>query len=165
MRTLMKDSMMMIIMLCAPAVAVAEAEPEPDRSTGPWYVQVGAYDHYGNKEKYKGRPLFGGIEYHRKDRLIIGFSIFNNSFDQFSQYAYVGKAYHPWQKHPAFRFKLTIGVAHGYEGENHKVLPIRWGDAWGVGLVPTIGYQRDRLGVDLGLLSASGLMLLVGFTF
>ena len=163
MQNLVEKSLLIIFVLCAPAVAAAE--DEAGRSANSWYVQLGVYDHFRNKDEYEGPPLFGGIEYHKENRRIIGFSIFNNSFGDFSQYAYVGKAYHPWQKYPAFRIKLTIGIVHGYQDEYHKILPIRWGDAFGIGVVPTIGYQSDRLGVDLGVLSASGLMLLVGYQF
>jgi hypothetical protein len=162
-RKLVESSLLVVFLLCAPAVAVAHSDP--DRSTSAWYVQVGAYDHFSDDEDYEGPPLFGGIEYHRANMPVIGFSIFNNSFGDFSQYLYLGKEFYPSQKYPGFRFKLTGGVAHGYKGENHDVLPIRWGNSWGFGVVPIIGYKSNRVGVDLALLSDSGLLLLVGYEF
>jgi len=150
-------------LLCTPAAAVAQSESDRDASA--WYVQVGAYGHFRDDEDYEGPPLFGGIEFHSVNLPILGFSIFNNSFGDFSQYVYLGKEFYPSRKYPGFRLKLTGGVAHGYEGEHHDVLPIRWGDSWGFGLVPIVGYKSDRVGVDLALLSDAGLLLLVGYEF
>ena len=130
-----------------------------------WYVQAGGYMHYTDDEEYEGPPWFAGIEYQRSRNRVVGLSVFNNSFGEFTQYAYLGKSFYPSDRYPGFRIKLTAGVAHGYSGEHHKLLPIRWGDSWGIGIVPTIGYQWDALGVDIGVLSASGLLFLVGYEF
>jgi hypothetical protein len=44
-------------------------------------------------------------------------------------------------------------------------LPIRWGGSWGLGFVPAIGYQKDRVGYDVAVLKASALLFLVGYEF
>ena len=44
-------------------------------------------------------------------------------------------------------------------------MTVRWGDSWGIGVVPTVGYKKDRLGFDFALLKASGLMFLLGYHF
>lgn len=163
MRASSSITFLVVALLCVSAASSAESETYGSATS--WYVQVGTYEHYRNKEKYKGKRLFGSIEYNREDKLILGFSVFNNSFDNVSQYAYVGKNYYPWEKWPAVRVKITMGIARGYEGENHKVLPIRWGDSWGIGFVPAIGYQRHRVGFDLAVLGESGLLFLVGYEF
>ncbi len=146
----------------APAAVSAENVQATETS---WYVQAGGYMHYTDKDEYEGPPWFAGIEYQKSRNRILGLSVFNNSFGQFSQYAYFGKSFHPAAKHPGFRVKLTAGIAHGYGEEHHKILPIRWGDSWGLGIVPSIGYQWDAVGVDIGVLSASGLLFLVGYKF
>jgi len=145
--------------------AVAVAEDVPDQDTITWYVQVGAYTHFSDDEKYEEAPLFAGVERQNEKRTIIGFSVFNNSFGDMTQFLYWGKQWNPWENHRALRIKLTIGVFHGYEGENQDVTPIYWGDAWGIGAVPTFGYQKNRLGFDLGLLGNSGVVFLVGYEF
>jgi|GEM_PF-2264325 len=161
MRILFEMLFLVFALLSAPAIAWSAA----DADSNWWYVQVGTYDHYHDKDDYEGPPLFAGIEYHVDDKTYFGFSVFINSFGDFSEYAYVGKAFHPWHKQPAFRLLLTGGIAHGYEGKHHDVLPIRWGDSWGIGIVPAIGYKRNRVGIDLALLGESGLLLLVGCEF
>ncbi len=162
-RNLIKFSLLLISLVCV--AAVAEAEPDSDSSTSSWYLQGGGYVHFSNDEDYEGPPLFGGIEHRDENLTLIGFSVFNNSFGYFSQYVYVGKQFQLSKKYPGFRFKITAGIVRGYQGEHHDVMPIRWGDAWGLGAVPTIGYQGDRVGFDVAVLSASGLLFLVGYEF
>lgn len=160
-RNLIESSLLLISLACV----AADAQAEPDISTSAWYLQAGGYVHFSNDEDYEGPPLFGGIEHRDENLTLIGFSVFNNSFGDFSQYLYVGKQFQLSKKYPGFRFKITAGIAHGYQGEHHDVMPIRWGDSWGLGAVPTIGYQGDRVGFDLAVLSASGLLFLVGYEF
>lgn len=148
------------------ATNVALAEDEPDSGyVSSWYVQGGAYLHYDEEDDYEGPPLFLGVEYHQAPKLLWGFSMFQNSFGQFSQYAYIGRKFHPWDSYPNLHIKLTGGIVQGYRGENHSTLPIRWGDSWGLGGIPTIGYQNDRFGADLAFLKESGVLFLAGFRF
>jgi len=147
-------------------VAPAAVSVENGQTTdSDWYVQAGGYTHFTDKDEYEGPPWFAGIEYQKSENRVIGFSMFNNSFGDITQYAYLGKSFYPSDKYPGFRFKLTAGIAHGYRDEHHKILPIRWGDSWGIGVVPTVGYQRDAVGFDIAVLSASGLLFLVGYEF
>jgi hypothetical protein len=146
----------------APATALAGSGGDEGE---PWYFHAGGYIHYRDDEDYEGPPWFVGVEYGESRHRMFGFSVFNNSFGQVTQYAYLGKTFHPIESHPGFRFKLTGGIAHGYGGEHHKTLPLRWGDSWGVAIVPTVGYQWRNLGGDIAILSASGLLFLVGYEF
>ncbi|MEM9172684.1 MAG: hypothetical protein AAGA84_08275 [Pseudomonadota bacterium] len=128
-----------------------------------WYLQGGAYVHYNDDEDYEGPPLFAGIERHISPKYQLGFSMFQNSFGQFTQYAYVGRTFHPWAEHPRWRFKLTAGVIQGYRGERHDTLPIRWSKSWGLGAVPTFGWAGERVGCDVAVLTDAGLLFLVGY--
>jgi hypothetical protein len=152
-----------VVLLCALATARAE-ETETARDAS-WYLQGGGYIHYSDDEDYEGPPWFLGIERHRPGKAIIGLSVFNNSFGQFTQYAYLAKAFHPFERAPNIRLKITGGIAHGYKGEHQDTSPINWGDGWAFAIVPAIGYQKDRLGLDVALLSNSGLLFLVGVEF
>ena len=131
-----------------------------------WYIQAGPYGHWKEKESYVGDHWFAGIERHNREKnTLIGLSVFDNSFGQFSQYLYVGKNWYPFDKVPYFRFRLTAGVVHGYSGEHQDISPIYWGDAWALGAVPGFGYQKGNFGFDVAVLSASGLLFLVGYEF
>jgi len=151
--------------LCAITALPAQADegnPEPEAS---WYLQAGGYIHYSDDEDYEGPPWFAGVERHRPGKAILGFSMFNNSFGQFSQYAYLGKSFHPFRRAPNVRLKITGGVVHGYKGEHQDTSPLNWGDGWAIAVVPTIGYQKNRVGWDIALLSNSALLFLVGVEF
>jgi hypothetical protein len=143
----------------------AETDNVSDGALGEWYVQAGSYFHYTNDEDYSGARWFMGVEHLNEHGRITGLSVFNNSFGQFSQYLYVGKTFHPFEKAPNFRVKLTGGIVHGYKGEHKETSPIHWGDSWALGVVPAVGYQRGHLGIDVAVLSASGMLFLVGYEF
>ena len=145
--------------------ALAEQASNTPAIESHWYAQAGAYVHWDHSDDYSGAPLFGGIEHHRTNNWFGGLSVFNNSYRQFTQYLYLGKKLHPWNSHPEVRIKLSAGIAHGYRGEHHDTLPIRWGGSWGLAVVPAIGYQKDRVGYDVVILKASGLLFLVGYEF
>lgn len=160
--------MLICMALMLPSISSAD-EAEPEQGTDDaisWYLQGGGYRHWKEKESYVGDHWFLGIERHNHDKnLLWGLSVFDNSFGDFSQYLYVGRNWYPFDKLPHFRFRLTGGIVHGYSGENQDISPLNWGDAWAIGAVPGIGYQKDNLGVDVAILSASGLLLLVGYEF
>ena len=147
------------------ALPIAGAKADVDETRRPWYVHGGPYTHFSTNKKYEGPPVFAGIEYTTLTTMIVGFSVFNNSFGQFLQYVYLGKSFHPIDKYPGFRFKVTGGIGHGYDGEHHDVFPIRWGSSFGLAVVPTVGYQVGALGFDIGVLGDSGLVFLVGYQF
>jgi len=160
--------------LVALSIIAACLLPEPATAQSPlnageqrpgWYLQGGFYLHYQDDEEYEGPPLFAGIEYVQSDKLMYGFSMFQNSFGQFSQYAYVGRHFHPLSNQPNLHIKLTGGIVHGYGGEHHDTLPVRWGDSWGIGIIPSIGYRKERFGVDIAFLKASAALFLVGYRF
>ncbi|MGB5780233.1 MAG: hypothetical protein WBM42_00010 [Eudoraea sp.] len=145
------------------AAPIAESAEETEWN---WFLHAGGYIHFSDDEDYEGPPWFAGVEYQKTEaNWSVGLSLFNNSFGDFTQYLYLGKTWHPSGKYPGFRIKLTGGIAHGYEGEHQKIFPIRWGDAWGLALVPTIGYKRDKWSFDVAVLSASGLLFLGGYEF
>ena len=161
----MLQSVFYLMLIFGGSGALATQASDTRDNESHWYVQAGAYVHLDHNDDYSGAPLFGGIEHHRMDDWFGGLSVFNNSYGQFTQYLYLGKKLHPWKSHPEARIKLSNGIAHGYRGEHHDTLPIRWGGSWGLAFVPAIGYQKDRVGYDVVILKASGLLFLVGYEF
>ena len=88
---------------------------------------AGPYLHYSDNEEYEGPPLFLGIEYYRSARWLAGASMFQNSYGQFSQYAYMGRVFRPLPEHPELHIKITAGIIHGYRGKHHDTLPVALG--------------------------------------
>jgi hypothetical protein len=60
------------------------------------------------------------------------------------------------------QFKLTGGLIHGYTGEYEDKLSYNH-NGWAPVLIPSLGWKRDKLGVDLAVLGNAGVMLLVGY--
>lgn len=136
-----------------------------DESAYRWYLQGGGYVHYRSDDDYDGPPLFASLEYLPSSRWVYGVALFQNSFGQFSQYAYAGRLFRPWREHPEYHFKLTAGLVHGYKEPHHDTLPLRFGDSAGIGIVPTLGYRKGRVGYDIAFLKASAMLFLVGYHF
>lgn len=160
--------LLLAVALCAPYVpglALAQTPLSLDDHKPGWYLQGGAYIHYTDDEDYEGPPLFAGVEYVKSNKWRYGVSMFQNSYGQFSQYAYAARMFRPLARHPEYHFKLTAGLIHGYAGRHHDTLPVRWGDAWGIGVIPTLGYRKDRIGVDIAFLKTSAALFVVGYHF
>ena len=106
--------------------------------------------------------LVGG-EYLWPSRWLAGFTYFNNSFGQKSQYVYGG---YTWPlSGDASRYwylKLTGGVILGYRDPYEDKIPFNHNGV-APGAVPAVGYQFDRFNVQLGVLGTAGLVFTVGY--
>jgi len=137
--------------------AASEAAAWPDAM----YLQGGIGMHWSDSEEYEGTPWLAGIEVARENRHLFGIALFNNSFDQFSQYYYYGYKWRlPFVE--GAHFKLTGGMIYGYVDEFEDKLSPNWG-GWAPVLVPSLGWKQDRFGFDVALLGDAGLMLLIGY--
>ncbi len=127
------------------------------------YLWGGTYTHFSNSESYRGASWLLGVEVVKPNDHVYGVAVFNNSFGQFSQYFFYGKVFR--YKNTNFHGKITGGLIHGYKGEHRDNL--YFNELLGVApvIVPGIGYQKNRWGIDLYLLATQGLLLGVGYQF
>jgi len=129
------------------------------------HVQFGAYSHYGDSDDdYEGPPIMVNFEVNKESNWLYGLSLFNNSFGQFSQYLYFGKKWELPKIHKYFHAKLTGGLLHGYKDEFEDKVPYN-NNGFSPGIVPTIGFKKDRLALDLLFLGDAAIMLAVGYDF
>jgi len=126
------------------------------------YIQAGYGVHWDDDDDYEGLPILGGIELNHDDRHLIGVSLFNNSFDQFSQYFYYGYKWRLPAISESVHFKLTGGLLHGYTGKFEDKLALNH-NGWAPVIIPSLGWKRDRLGFDIAVLGNAGVMFLVGY--
>lgn len=129
------------------------------------YLQAGTYTHLIDNPDYAGRNLMIGLEAVKSNNKIFGIAVFDNSFGQFSQYAYVGKKWNFSGNFENFHAKLTAGILHGYEEPFDNELPFTTRNGWSPGIVPSIGYQKGRFGFDIMLLGYQGIMFSAGSNF
>jgi hypothetical protein len=99
------------------------------------------------------------------DRSLLGLSLFDNSYGQFSQSLYAGLEW-DWTRAGGGNvfLALSAGLVHGYKEPYDDKLPLN--SALGVGLtvVPAIGWQRDALGFAASLVG-SAITLRISYSF
>lgn len=99
------------------------------------------------------------------DRSIIGLALLDNSFGQFSQYAYFGQEWdlrQLWGGH--VYANVTVGLLHGYKEPYQDKIPF---NELGIApaIVPTIGWRYSRFNVAVSLLGTNGLLVSIGWLF
>ncbi len=115
-------------------------------------------------EKHKYVWLVGA-EKMVTDKYFAGAAFFSNSFGQPTQYVYVGAKFRPWDERPKFFAKISAGVIHGYKPPYDKKIPINTSSGWGLGVIPSIGWDfNDQFAAQLNVLGAAGLMLQMNAT-
>ena len=161
--------LLVLCLLCLPLAAAADdaaaaQERTPkraDTSRGIFYLRGGIYAHYQHDNEFDGPPVLVSGEYYR-NKYVLGISLFNNSFGQFSQFYFGGRQWNPFRKKPNLNVKLAVGVVSGYRGEHYDVLPVRWGDRYGLGVVPSVGWKKGRTGYEVSVLGVGGLLFSIG---
>ena len=135
-----------------------------------WYgfdhlsMQAGSYVHYEADEDHAGSRLFASLEAVRSDDWFYGLALFNNSFDQFSQYLYGGKNWNFHGHWEGFYARISAGLIHGYKGEFEDKIPF---NDLGVApaIIPGAGYRKGRFSANAYVLGVAGLLFTAGIDF
>jgi len=119
--------------------------------------------HYHYSSDHAKQSWLVGAEYIWTNRWLVGFSYFNNSFDQKCQFLYGG---YSWvltgNETRHLYFKLGGGVIVGYRDPYEDKIPVN-SNGIGLGVIPALGYQHDRFNVQMNILGTAGLMFTVGY--
>ncbi len=141
--------------------------PEPWR-TDRMYFQFAYYTWHFHYDPDHQQSYLADFEY-RFDRTwlggqwIGGFSLFQNSFGQFSQYVYGALQWRPWEEHPQAYVKVSAGLLHGYSGEyKHKIPFNDLGTA--PAIIPSVGYCWNRYCGEFVLLGFNAALFTIGVT-
>lgn len=127
------------------------------------YSDIGR-DTNSTETKHKYVWLVGG-EKMLTERYFAGAAFFSNSFGQPTQYVYAGAKFRPFDDTPKFFAKISAGVIHGYKAPYDKKIPINTSSGWGLGVIPSIGWDvNDQFAAQLNVLGAAGLMLQMNAT-
>ena len=152
--------LLMVVLLFSSTLKAEDSEDERDGV----YLQIGRYIHFSDREEHDGPPVLVAANRLRPRGYYYGLALFNNSFNQFSQFLYVGREFQ-WQRlHEGFRFKLALGVVHSYRDEFEDELPLSY-KGYSPGLIPSISFMRNQMGLQLSLLSNAGLAVALGYQF
>jgi hypothetical protein len=127
------------------------------------YLQGGAYIHWNDDDdEHTDAPLFMSAEIQRSDQWLYGLGLFNNSFNQFSQYLYGGYTFKFKNSLENFHAKITAGIVHGYTGKYKDKLDYN-NSGFAPAIIPGLGWKKDKLGFDVILLGSSGLLFTIGY--
>ena len=152
--------LLIVVLLISSNVKAEGSKNERDGA----YLQLGGYIHFTDREDHDGLPVLLAVSRLKPKGYFYGLALFNNSFGQFSQFLYIGRVFQ-WQWLPEdLRFKLALGVVHGYRDEFEDELPFTY-KGYSPGLIPSIIFMRNRIGFELSLLSNAGLAVTVGYKF
>lgn len=103
-----------------------------------------------------------GAEWQRPSHLLVGYSYFNNSFNQKSHYLYGGRCWPACATDTGWYVKLTGGLIAGYKKPFEDKIPFNHNGV-APGVVPALGYRMDRYNVQLNFLGKAALMVTVGY--
>jgi hypothetical protein len=140
---------------------IAHSEEEHWYNYDHLYLQAGTYDHYKSDDDHAGNDILISLEAIRSDDYFYGLALFDNSFDQFSQYLYAGKTWHYYGKWEGFHTRLSAGLIHGYKDDYEDKIPF---NDLGIApaIIPTVGYKNGRFGADLIFLGTAGIVFSLG---
>ena len=144
-----------------PARSDAVAQPTAHKSR--WLIQTSvATDHFDTEQAHTNNQKLIGIEWWARDNWILGAASFRNSFDQPSQYVYMGKLWRPLDNYQLIHLKLTWGILHGYKGQYKDKIPFNSDSGYAPLLLPSIGLSGKRFTTDLVLFGTAGALLTIG---
>jgi hypothetical protein len=148
--------------VCSPALSEDAAPGKP--SGGKLMVQYAPNTiHYNYSPDHAKQSWLVGAEYIWTNRWLVGFSYFNNSFDQKCQFIYGGRIWKLYGEETRnLYFKIGAGALIGYREPYDNKIPLN-DNGIGVGVIPGLGIQYDRFNVQMNILGTAGLMFTVGY--
>lgn len=125
-------------------------------------LHYGPYVHHWKPDpRHNSTPDLIGVEVENDEQWLAGAMWFHNSYDQPSQYFYIGRRWSFSEYLPGLYAKLTAGPLLGYKGEFEDKIPVNK-DGVGVGVIPGIGYQYERFSAQVAILGTAGYLITFG---
>jgi len=150
--------------LALACLATGAAAMEQDESRYYYFQTSVATTHFDPKPYHNNNTALINLERRSGTGLIVGGAYFQNSFDQPSQFVYVGKLYHLPRTRETVYAKVAGGLIHGYKGEYQDQIPF---NKYGVApaILPALGFQTRTLGGEGVVFGTAGAMVTLGFKF
>jgi hypothetical protein len=129
------------------------------------YLQTSLWSvHFRPAEDHSNNQRLIGVELNKASGWVFGFGSFRNSFDQPSQYLYVGGNWTIPKTRELAYFKLTGGLLHGYKGEHQGAIPFN-NSGIAPAILPSFGVKYKRFQSELIVFGTAGMMLTAGVNF
>jgi hypothetical protein len=120
--------------------------------------------HFESKPDHNNQQGLLNVERYFDQGLLAGGAFFRNSFDQPTQYYYVGKRYILPRTGDKMYAKITGGLIYGYKDEYQDQIPF---NGYGVApaILPALGVRGKTFGGEVVVFGTAGAMLTFGFNF
>jgi hypothetical protein len=129
-----------------------------------WNIQTSLYTHHWSSDPdHTNHQKLIGPELVFKNDFLVGLAIFRNSFDQPSQYLYIGKTW-PLFHSDYFYFKLTGGLLHGYKYPFEDKIPLN-GLGVAPAILPSFGVRYKHLMMELQIAGTAAITVTAGLRF
>ena len=135
-----------------PGVAIGSPE------TARWRVVFAPYAlHYSGDSDHKPVVLIG-LERERPDGIVVGASIFSNSFGQPSTYVFGGQRLYRWSPSDPLYAEWSAGLLYGYVGQYKDKVPLNY-KGFSPGITAGVGWQfTPKFAGQIHLLGNAGLL-------
>lgn len=154
--------LLLLLALCSSAVA-SGPDPKP-WGVASWALQTSLYTvHFDPEDDHNNHQKLIAAEAYFNNGWVAGAAHFKNSFDQSSQYVFIGKIW-PILDSEHWYFKLTGGLLNGYDEPHEHKIPL---NDLGVApaILPSLGFRTQRILVEANLGGISALTITAGIRF
>lgn len=156
-----------LLMLCTPVYADdpdIQAEEGSGWKISGWNIQTSLYTkHWDSDPDHTNKQKLIGPELVFENDYLVGLAIFRNSFDQPSQFLYIGKTWRLFRSE-YFYFKLVGGLLHGYKEPYEDKIPLN-GLGVAPAILPSFGIRYKRVMVEVQIAGTAAITITGGLRF
>jgi hypothetical protein len=129
-----------------------------------WNIQTSLYTkHWDSDPEHTNHQKLIGPELVFENDYLVGLAIFRNSFDQPSQFLYIGKTWRLFRSE-YFYFKLVGGLLHGYKEPYEDKIPLN-GLGVAPAILPSFGIRYKRVMLEAQIAGTAAITITGGLRF
>lgn len=129
-----------------------------------WNIQTSLYTkHWSYDEDHNDKQHLIAPELVFANDYLVGFAYFKNSFDQPSQFLYIGKTWRLFHSE-YFYFKLVGGLLHGYKEPYEDKIPLN-GLGIAPAIIPSFGFRYKHFMAEAQIAGTAALTITAGLRF
>ena len=129
-----------------------------------WNIQTSLYTHHWDPDpNHTNHQKLIGPELVFENNYLVGLAIFRNSFDQPSQFLYIGKTWRLFQTDWLY-FKLVGGLLHGYKEPFEDKIPFN-GLGVAPAILPSFGIRYKRVMLEAQIAGTAAITITGGLRF
>ena len=150
--------------ICAEEDTAGETEESSGWKISGWGIQTSLYTkHWDPEPDHTDHQKLIGPELYFENNYLVGLAIFRNSFDQPSQFLYIGKAWRLFRSE-YFYFKLVGGLLHGYKEPYEDKIPFN-GLGVAPAILPSFGFRYKHLMLEAQIAGTAAITITGGLRF